>query len=481
MYKILVIAYREYAAMVATKAFLFTLIMMPVLMFGGIVLMPQLSKLGGGKTHQIVVIDRTGRLLDKLQELSTARTVAIKQALAASSTEAEDDDGFGDQIDFWELLAPSTEVVDDELRLQLSDQIREGELYAFIEIPANTLGPVSADAILVDSVLVDSVPADSVPVESAPPDSAPPDSAPINAEAMRFVSQDAVLSSARRWLDTVIMELVREHRLNELGIEPALVAKASIPVAFEPTAPYKANAAGELVAEQSSNVLVTLFLPFGIMMLMFMVIFLAAQPMLESGMEEKGQRIAELLLGTVSPTHLMAGKLLGNVCGSLIIFAIYGIGGWSILNANDLSQHIPLSIVPWFLVFQLLAVLFFSSIFLTVGASISELKEAQSLLLPVWLILSAPLMVWFAAIRDPNGAMATTMSLIPPSAPMMMTLRLATGQAIPAWQPPLAAVLMMLSTMLVVYIAGRIYRASLLRTDSATTLKQIFGRLKSAS
>jgi ABC-type Na+ efflux pump permease subunit len=217
------------------------------------------------------------------------------------------------------------------------------------------------------------------------------------------------------------------------------------------------------------------------MMLMFMVIFLAAQPMLESGMEEKGQRIAELLLGTVSPTQLMAGKLLGNVCGSLVIFVIYGIGGWSILSANDMSQYVPLSLVPWFLVFQLLAVLFFSSIFLTVGASISELKEAQSLLLPVWLVLMAPLMVWFAAIRDPNGTLATTMSLFPPSAPLMMTLRLATGQAIPVWQPPLAALLLMLATMMVIYVAGRIYRASLLRTDSATTVKQIFGRLKSAS
>lgn len=453
MYKILVIARREYAAMVATKAFLFTLIMMPVLMLGGIVLMPLVSKLGGGKTRQIVVIDQTGKLLSKLQNLSEARTAALQQALQASAAEsADEDEGFGEQVDFWELSGPATDAADDTLRLQLSEEIRQGKLYGFVETPADLFGsPVGESG------------------------------APAERGKLRFVSQDAVLSSARQWFDAMVMEIVREHRLNEMGIEPSLVAQASIPVAFEPTAPYTANAAGELVAEKSSNVLVTLFLPFGIMMLMFMVIFLAAQPMLESGMEEKGQRIAELLLGTVSPTQLMAGKLLGNVCGSLVIFVIYGIGGWSILSANDMSQYVPLSLVPWFLVFQLLAVLFFSSIFLTVGASISELKEAQSLLLPVWLVLMAPLMVWFAAIRDPNGALATTMSLFPPSAPLMMTLRLATGQAIPVWQPPLAALLLMLATMLVIYVAGRIYRASLLRTDSATTMKQIFGRLKSAS
>lgn len=446
MYKTLVIAHREYAAMVATKAFLFTLIMMPILMFGGIILMPQLSKIGGGRTRSIVVIDQTGRVFEQLKTLSDGRTTALKNAKeAAEKEDGERDSGFGDQIDFWDLTKPDSDTVNDELRIQLSDRIRKGELYAFVEIPANLFD-------------LD---------QETPPQ-------------IRFVSQDAVLSSARQWLEGVLKELVRENRLNELGIDTTQVARANAPIIVEPTPPYSANEAGEIKAEPPANVMVTLFLPFGIMMLMFMVIFLAAQPMLESGMEEKGQRIAELLLGAVTPTQLMAGKLLGNVCGSLVIFAIYGIGGWSILNANGMSQQIPLSIVPWFVVFQLLAVLFFSSIFLTVGASISELKEAQSLLLPVWLILSAPLMVWFAAIRDPNGALATTMSFFPPSAPLMMTLRLATGQAIPVWQPPLAALLLLVSTMLVVFLAGRIYRASLLRTDSATTFRQIFGRLKSA-
>jgi ABC-2 type transport system permease protein len=466
MYKILVVARREYAAMVATKAFLFTLIMMPVLMLGGVVLMPLLSKMGGGKTRQIVVIDQTGKLLTQLQDLTNARTAALQQALQASAAESDDEDeGFGEQVDFWELSGPTTDATGDALRLQLSEQIREGKLYAFVEIPADLFDKPTGDSIAIEQAAEQGQEAGELK----------------EAAKLRFVSQDAVLSSARQWFDAVIMEIVREHRLSEMGIEPSLVAQASIPVAFEPTAPYTAGTDGELVAEKSSNVLVTLFLPFGIMMLMFMVIFLAAQPMLESGMEEKGQRIAELLLGTVSPTQLMAGKLLGNVCGSLVIFVIYGIGGWSILSANDMSQYVPLSLVPWFLVFQLLAVLFFSSIFLTVGASISELKEAQSLLLPVWLVLMAPLMVWFAAIRDPNGTLATTMSLFPPSAPLMMTLRLATGQAIPVWQPPLAALLLMLATMMVIYVAGRIYRASLLRTDSATTVKQIFGRLKSAT
>jgi ABC-type Na+ efflux pump permease subunit len=79
MRKLLVIAHREYAAMVATKAFLFTLVMMPILMFGGMFLMPKLSKLSGGKTQKIVIADGTGQLFQGLQAASTARNAWLKK------------------------------------------------------------------------------------------------------------------------------------------------------------------------------------------------------------------------------------------------------------------------------------------------------------------------------------------------------------------------------------------------------------------
>jgi ABC-2 type transport system permease protein len=212
------------------------------------------------------------------------------------------------------------------------------------------------------------------------------------------------------------------------------------------------------------------------MMLMFMVILMAAQPMLESAMEEKNLRISELLLGSVTPAQLMGGKLLGNVAGSLIIFVLYGSGGLFLLNSQSLTDKLPVSVLPWFLLFQLLGVLFFSSIFLTVGASVNELKEAQSLLLPVWMVLMMPMMVWFIAIRDPNGPVATTLSFFPPSCPMMMVLRLASGTTVPYWQPPLAALIMVVSTYLIVRTAGHIYRAGLLRNEGVRSITQLFRR-----
>ncbi len=477
MYKILVIAHREYAAMVATKAFLFTLIMMPILMFGGIVLMPQLGKLNGSKTRKIIVADGTGKLFSAIQAASDLRNQSLEAASkaneAAKKSEGKteesaegsssaagsgdektspkkpkglDDSGFRPVSDRWEITAASSPTLDDQQRMELSDQIRMGSLYAFLEIPP-----------------------DSIPLDSSV--------APVEAKSPTFVSQDAVLSEARMWIQSILQQEARTKRLQSLGVDPNVVVKADTPVVLAPTTPYAKSSTGSVEARGGLDALASIFLPFGIMMLMFMVIFLAAQPMLESGMEEKGQRIAEVLLGSVSPSQLMAGKLLGNVAGSFMIFLIYGIGGWLVLDRNGWAEALPWNQLPWFVVFQLLGVLFFSSIFLAVGASISDLKEAQSLLLPVWLVLMAPLMVWFVAVRDPNGAVATGLSFFPPSCPLMMALRLASGQTIPAWQPPVAALLLLVSTVVVVFLAGKIYRASLLRSDGVRSFGQLVKRL----
>ena len=451
MYKLLIIAHREYAAMVATRAFLVTLVMMPVLMFGGLVIMPKLSALGGGKTERIVVADETGKLFDVLKAAAEARNAMLRsQSSKPTSIDANTQikaqaekqrDQFGGANNYYEIEAAESATLTDQQRLALSDEIRAGKLYAFVEIPASVLAEDQAVGT-----------------------------------AAKFVGQDALLSAGRQWLAAVVSEQVRVTRLNRLGLDPSVISLASRPIEFTPMAPIKPDSDGK--ERSQTDMLLQLFLPFGIMMLMFMVIFLAAQPMLESGMEEKSHRIAEVLLGSVSPTQLMAGKLLGNVAGSLMIFAIYGIGGWVVLQRNGWASELPMSLIPWFIIFQLLGVLFFSSIFLTVGASISELKEAQGLLMPIWLVMLAPMMIWIVVLRDPNGAVAVGMSLFPPSAPLMMMLRLASGQTIPWWQPPLSAGILVAATMLVVMGAGRIYRASLLRADSARTMMQFLARLR---
>ncbi len=464
MYKLFVIAHREYVAMVGTKAFLFTLVMMPILMFGSIVAMPLLNSMIGSKTLKIVVADGTAQLFETIDKAATQRNESLK-VLPRKETDGADaklsgrdskDSFMNQQADFW-LFTEAPNELTDEQRLEYSGQIRNGELYALVEIPKSLwddpskLGVADVAKSVGDTPIV----------------------------APKFYSQDALISGTRSWLGVVLSQKIRERRIQQFGltgIAPEVFAQIDAKVDLAPNMPIQASQIGKTNSQSPMDSLIAMFLPFGVMMLMFMVILMAAQPMLESAMEEKSLRISEVLLGSVTPSQLMGGKLLGNVAGSLVIFVLYGSGGLFLLNSQGLSDKIPASVLPWFMLFQLLGVLFFSSIFLTVGASVNELKEAQTMLLPVWMVLMAPMMVWFIAVRDPNGVVSTTLSFFPPSCPMMMVLRLASGTTVPIWQPPLAAIIMLVSTFLIVRTAGRIYRAGLLRNEGARSITQLLRR-----
>lgn len=465
MHKLWVIAHREYVAMVGTKAFVFTLVMMPILMFGSLLVMPIVNKVSSGKNRKIIIADGTGKLFQPIEKAASLRNDWVRKLAAPTAGDSDaslkkdlERAGFmGQASDTWEISQAEGPMT-DERRLELSDQLRSGELYAFVELPVDLLD------LPAEPKLKESSAKEQVSEANAGP---------------KFYSQDALISEVRGWLGAIINQEARLTRISQAGlgnIDPTVFARIDTKIELSPNLPIQPSDKGKAGNTSAMDSLIAMFLPFGVMMLMFMVILMAAQPMLESAMEEKNLRISELLLGSVTPSQLMGGKLLGNVAGSLIIFVLYGSGGLFFLNSQGLADKLPVSVLPWFLLFQLLGVLFFSSIFLTVGASVNELKEAQSLLLPVWMVLMMPMMVWFIAIRDPNGPVATTLSFFPPSCPMMMVLRLASGTTVPYWQPPVAALIMIVSTYLIVRIAGHIYRAGLLRNEGVRSITQLFRR-----
>jgi ABC-2 type transport system permease protein len=464
VYKLFVIAYREYVAMVGTKAFVFSLIMMPILMFGSFLLLPTLQKVGGNRELKIVVADGTGVLFEELKKSAESYNESI------ASQPASDAGDLGmSPSDRYILESSTSSTLNDEDRWNLSESIRQGKIYGFVEIPKSLLDkPDFALALDPSTSTADSVSTPALEGAAKPP------------ELTKFYSFDSMMSPARRWFSGWLSQKVRSTRIQQFqldSLDPRILQMVRSDVDVVANRPVEKESPQK---DQSPlDAIKAMFLPFGVMMLMFLVIMMAAQPMLESAMEEKSLRISEVLIGAVSPSQLMGGKLLGNVAGSMVIFLLYGCGGLFVLNQQNLMSSLPVSVIPWFILFQILGVLFFSSIFLVVGASVNELKEAQSLLLPVWLMLMAPVMVWFIAVRDPNGLVATTLSFFPPSCPMTMVLRLASGTTVPAWQPALGAIVMLLSTSFMVYLAGRIYRVGLLRTDGVRSIIQLLRRASS--
>ncbi|MHB8957455.1 MAG: ABC transporter permease [Pirellulaceae bacterium] len=428
MRKAFIIARREYLAMVGSKAFLFSLAIMPVFMLGGAIVPQLLHGRVDVKDKQIVVLDQSDKVLDAIKEVVTFR-----------NQQATRDPESGRQIaPEYRIVAAPSEPVTDELRLKLSDRVRKGELYAFVEIPADVL--------------------------ESPRDGRP--------TVVSFYAENTTLSEEKRWFQEVLTELVQSRRLKTAGIDPAVVAQSRA-ISIEGRGLFQREVGGGIRKAKDNQKLLSVFLPMGVMMFMFMIIMMSAQPMLESVLEEKTNRIAEVLLGSATPLEIMTGKLFGNVAGSLTVATIYLAGGYGLAKYNDVVDVVPFQILPWFFLLQVLAVIMYSSMFMSIGAAVNQLKEAQSLLLPVWILIVTPMFVWLNIVREPNGSFATWFSLIPPFIPMLMCLRMASTSAIPLWQPLVGLVLMVATTALCVFAASRVFRIGMLTQGRAPKLNEI--------
>jgi ABC-2 type transport system permease protein len=418
MRKVWLVAQREYNAMVATKAFLLSIVLIPVLMFGGIFVMHRLRGVRDASDKTIVIVDGSGGVLFAALELAAERHNASPGGDAVSS------DAAAVPTPKYLLRRLAADALSDADRLRLSDQVRLGEIEAFVEIPSGIM---------------------------AGKDSVAP-------SIVGFHGHGAMLSTARQWVDKSLGEALATARLLESNVDQDTIGWAIAPVRVVPLGLFKKTDRG--VEESRGNA--SVLMPLSAMLVMFMLIVVSAQPALESVMDEKASRIAELLLGSVNVFHLMLGKLLGTVAGSMTVAAIYAVSGFAVAAYNQWTGLIPWEMLPWFIVFQILAVLLFSSIFMAVGASFAQRNEAQAMTLPIWILATCPIFFASQIVLEPNGAVATWLSFFPPAAPLVMILRLASDAVIPWWQPIVAAVLLLMTTLVCVFLAARVFRVGIL-------------------
>jgi ABC-2 type transport system permease protein len=131
-------------------------------------------------------------------------------------------------------------------------------------------------------------------------------------------------------------------------------------------------------------------------------------------------------------------------------------------------------VVIWFLVYLVLAVFMFGSLFIAVGAACTDLKETQSLLLPVMLLAVFPLFFLQQIIQEPDGALATGLSFFPFATPSLMVARIAIPPGVPDWwQPFLGVAGVLVTTLFCVWVAGRIFRVGLLMQGKGASFSEI--------
>lgn len=204
--------------------------------------------------------------------------------------------------------------------------------------------------------------------------------------------------------------------------------------------------------------------PMLFMILLWISTFSTGNHLMMSTIEEKSNKVMEVLLSAVSPLQLMAGKILGQGLVGLIIVGVYAsLGVVALLVLASLNLIDPMQLV-YLAIYFLMGYFMVASLMAAVGSAVSDLREANSLLTPVMVLLMIPLFLWFPITQDPNGIVATVFSFIPPATPFVMILRIATDEGVPFWQIPVTIVWGYACMLGMVWLASRIFRVGVLMT-----------------
>lgn len=222
-------------------------------------------------------------------------------------------------------------------------------------------------------------------------------------------------------------------------------------------------------------------LPVGMAYMLLISIFSMAGILLTNVIEEKSNRIVELLLSSVTPMQLMLGKLIGVAAIGLVTVSAWTLGALLALGAGNeaagnsgglFALILSSDLLPAFLAYFLPGYLMYAAIFLGVGSMCNSISDAQGYLGPLMAAMFIPLILIGIILVDPNGTIARVISWIPLYTPYFMMLRLGSN-------PPLidlvGSYILMLATMvLLVWVMARVFRRSILRTGQPPRLLDLF-------
>jgi ABC-type Na+ efflux pump permease subunit len=438
MHKIFVVASTEFGSAIRTKAFLVSLLMLPII-WGSAAFLQLLSSRIDTKTREFVVVDRTGQLGQAILTAANARNAAQVGP-----------DGKLKAPRFEPRFETKLDGDPAQLRLALSDRIREGKVFAFVEVPARVLDPDSREPA-----------------------------------TLLYHSDNPNYDDLRNWITFVVGAEVRTRRYRAAGIDPALAAKLERPIESEnlgllsrsqaapaPVSKDRPAAGGIREAEKVDRIR-TFAVPAVLLFLMFMIVMSTAPQLLNSVIEEKMSRISEVLLGSVSPFELMLGKLLGNVSLALLLAFLYVGAAYGLAAYYGYADAVSPALLVMLCFFLVLAIFFYGSLYMAVGSACSELKDAQSLMMPVLILSMLPMFVWIAVITNPSGPVSVGMSLFPPASPFLMLTRMALRPAPPLWQVVLSVVLTVLTSLGAVWAAGKVFRTGLLMQGKAPSFAEM--------
>jgi len=447
MKKFIAVVKHEYKKIVFKWTFLLGTLLLPVmaLIFA---LVPAILFSLKGEPTRIVVVDRDGKISQRLKENLTAEKIAEKGAQAAKDAQFDitksQDEQFRQNAQnaaagFVFVDYSASGKTDDQVRDELRSMTVEKQIDAYLILPQD------------------------------------------DKAKFEFVSRKGGDFITGSMLDEALNDAVRSERLAKANINEATLKSVNQRVALDK------RSIDDEGREKDSDML--LAASFVIGMLIYITLAIYGQMILGAVVEEKETRIAEILFSSARPFELMLGKLTGVALAGLTQLGIW-VGSIAALIAfvavqADLSPIIsglptvtPLMILL-FLIYFLLGYFAFASLFALIGSVVTTVQEGGQFSFPVIMTMLVGFYFSFAVIRDPNSSLSFWVSILPFFAPMTMPVRIIAATP-PWWEIVLSIGINTLAIFFLVWIASRVYRIGMLMYGKRATIPEIWRWLRQA-
>jgi ABC-2 type transport system permease protein len=413
MRKVLAVARWEYVEKVRSKAFLIGLLITPVIMLGMGFLPTFFVTQGDSSTRAIGIVDRSGLVSPEFQKRMEGRY-----------TLPNGQPNYLVRVIGSQNTDPATTIG------QATSMVVNGDIEGFCIIGTSILG-------------------DSLEVE------------------YRSKSVGDIMLMDR--MEKQLRGIITEKRALALGLNPTIVRDINAQVDVKTVKISKGG-------EEEAGFEKVFFSSFIFLMMMFFMIVTSGQLLVRSVIEEKSNRIVEVLVSSCTPRELMAGKVLGLSGLGFTQLAIWGaIGLFISLKTGNI--YITPGDAAFLIIYFVLGYLFYAAVFIAAGSPFNTEQEAQQINSYLIILLILPMVLALPAMKDPDALWLRIMTFIPFFTPTMMALRVPI-QFPAAWEIGLSIVIMIMSIYGAMVAAGKIFRIGILSTGKSPSLRELLQWVK---
>jgi ABC-2 type transport system permease protein len=322
---------------------------------------------------------------------------------------------------------------------------------------------------------------------------------------IQFISNESPSISFIEKTQEVIAKKMTLTNLEEANLDTLAIHQAEAEVTIN-----LKKASGEESLKGLNEIKIAIGGAFGYLIMMFIIIY--GNMVMRSVIEEKTNRIIEIIISSVKPFQLMMGKIIGTSLAGILQFFIWAIIGLSLLfsasvflgaNVGATNQippemmqsaqqemastaqmyiaeilNLPIAtILSCFVIYFIGGYFLYSSFYAAIGAAVDNETDSQQFLLPIIMPLVLGVYIgFFTVVNDPHGTMATVFSMVPLTSPIVMLMRIPFG--VPLWQIALSITILFATFFLVVWFASKIYRVGILMYGKKPTWKELYRWLK---